>query len=96
MDPVTLIVTALAAGAVFGLKDTASAAVKDAYAGLKALVKRRFVGRPKSFRRPQHLRQGRWLGNAWLKMSRWAATMSRPAPLPDWALDGGHGVNPAF
>jgi hypothetical protein len=47
MDPVTLIVTALAAGAVLGLKDAASAAVKDAYAGLKALVKKRFVGRPK-------------------------------------------------
>ena len=47
MDPVTLIVTALAAGAVLGLKDAASAAVKDAYAGLKALVKKRFAGRPK-------------------------------------------------
>ena len=46
MDPVTLIVTALAAGAVLGLKDAASAAVKDAYAGLKALVKKRFAGRP--------------------------------------------------
>ncbi len=47
MDPVTLIVTALAAGAVLGLKDAASAAVKDAYAGLKALVRKRFAGRPK-------------------------------------------------
>ena len=47
MDPVTLIVTALAAGAVLGLKDVTSAAVKDAYAGLKALVKKRFAGRPK-------------------------------------------------
>jgi hypothetical protein len=45
MDPVTLIVTALAAGAALGVKDTASAAVKDAYEGLKALVKRRFAGR---------------------------------------------------
>jgi len=45
MDPVTLIVTALAAGAAFGLKDTASAAVKDAYGGLKALAKRRLVRR---------------------------------------------------
>ena len=47
MDPVTLIVMALAAGAALGLKDTASAAVKDAYAGLRALVKRRFAGRSK-------------------------------------------------
>lgn len=46
MDPITLIVTALAAGAALGLKDTASSAVKDAYAGLKALVKKKLVGRP--------------------------------------------------
>ncbi len=46
MDPITLIVTALAAGAVLGVKDTASAAVKDSYAGLKALVHRRLAGRP--------------------------------------------------
>ena len=46
MDPVTLIVTALAAGAALGVKDTASTAVKDAYAGLKALVMRRLAGRP--------------------------------------------------
>jgi hypothetical protein len=41
MDPITLIVTALAAGAALGLTDTASSAIKDAYAGLKALVKKR-------------------------------------------------------
>jgi len=46
MDPITLIVTALAAGAALGLQDTASAAVKDAYASLKALVKRRLGGEP--------------------------------------------------
>jgi len=46
MDPVTLIEAALAAGAGAGMKDTASAAVQDAYAGLKALVSRRFAGRP--------------------------------------------------
>ena len=46
MDPITLIVTALAAGAVLGVKDVASTAVKDAYNGLKALVKKRFAGRP--------------------------------------------------
>ncbi len=47
MDPVTLIVTALAAGAASALQDGASAAVKDAYARLKALVKKRFATRPK-------------------------------------------------
>ncbi len=48
MDPITLILTALAAGAALGIKDTASAAVKDAYVTLKALVKSRFGGRPKA------------------------------------------------
>ena len=42
MDPVTLIVGALAAGG----KGVASEAVKDAYAGLKAMVGRRLAGRP--------------------------------------------------
>ncbi len=46
MDPITLIVTALAAGAASGLTDTASSAVKDAYARLKALVKKRLADRP--------------------------------------------------
>jgi len=46
MDPITLIVTALAAGAALGVQDTASAMVKDAYAGLKALVRRRLGGDP--------------------------------------------------
>jgi hypothetical protein len=48
MDPVTLIVTALAAGAASALQDGTSAAVKDAYARLKALVTRRFVSRAKA------------------------------------------------
>jgi hypothetical protein len=47
MDPVTLIVTALAAGAASALQDGASAAVKDAYTRVRALVRRRFAGRPK-------------------------------------------------
>jgi hypothetical protein len=46
MDPITLIVTALAAGAALGAQDTVSAMVKDAYAGLKALVKKRLGGGP--------------------------------------------------
>ena len=43
MDPVTLVVTALAAGAALGLKDTASAAIGDAYGSLKALVTKRLA-----------------------------------------------------
>jgi hypothetical protein len=46
MDPITLIVTALAAGAALGAQDTVSAMVKDAYAGLKVLVRKRLGGRP--------------------------------------------------
>jgi hypothetical protein len=42
MDPVSLIVAALAAGVSTALKDTAGEAVKDAYNGLKSLLKRKF------------------------------------------------------
>jgi hypothetical protein len=42
MDPVTLIVTALAAGAASALQDDAKGAVKAALARLRGLVKRRF------------------------------------------------------
>lgn len=41
MSAVEVITAALAAGAGAGVKDAASAAVKDAYAGLKVLLKRR-------------------------------------------------------
>jgi len=46
MDPVTLIVTALATGAATGLTESASAAVKDAYARLTALARKRLADRP--------------------------------------------------
>ena len=46
MDPITLIVAALVAGAALGVQDVASAMVKDAYANLKALVKKRLGGGP--------------------------------------------------
>lgn len=42
MDPVTLILTALGAGG----QAIASDAIKDAYAGLKALIQRKFAGKP--------------------------------------------------
>jgi hypothetical protein len=42
MDPISLVIAALAAGATAALKDTASTAVTDAYAGLKGLIRRRF------------------------------------------------------
>ena len=43
MDPITFVVTAVVAGAAAGLTDTASQVIKDAYAGLKALLSRRDV-----------------------------------------------------
>ena len=46
MDPVTLIVTALAAGAATGMTESASSAVKDAYRSLRALVRKKLAGRP--------------------------------------------------
>jgi hypothetical protein len=45
LDPVTMILTALAAGAALGVKDTASTAVKDAYRKLKAHLKKRLASR---------------------------------------------------
>jgi hypothetical protein len=44
VDPVTLLVTALGAGAAAGVGETATAAVKDAYAMLKEKVATRFSG----------------------------------------------------
>jgi hypothetical protein len=43
VDPVTLIVGALAAGALKGTGETASTVIKDTYAALKAAVAARFV-----------------------------------------------------
>jgi hypothetical protein len=45
LDPVTLIVAALTAGAAAGIGDTATTAVKDAYQGLKELLSARFSGK---------------------------------------------------
>ncbi len=42
MDPISIIALALVAGAAASAKDVAAQAVKDGYAGLKALVMRKF------------------------------------------------------
>jgi hypothetical protein len=42
MDPITIIVTAVTAGAVVASKDVAAQAVKDGYAALKALLVHKF------------------------------------------------------
>jgi hypothetical protein len=44
MDPVSIIVTALATGAAAGLKPTAEKAVRDSYAAIKALISRKYSG----------------------------------------------------
>jgi len=43
MDPITLIVTALAAGAASAMQDDAKAVVKTAFARLRHLVRKRFT-----------------------------------------------------
>jgi hypothetical protein len=48
MDPITVIVAALAAGAIAALQETASLAVKEGYAGLKSLIQECFAGRPEA------------------------------------------------
>lgn len=42
MDPITIIVTALAVGAAAGLKSTTETVIKDAYSSIKALIKRKY------------------------------------------------------
>ena len=48
MEPISLIIAALGAGAIAAAKDTAGTAVKDAYQGLKALIKKKFESEPKA------------------------------------------------
>jgi hypothetical protein len=43
LDPVSLIVTALAAGAAAGLKPMATEVIQDAYAGLKRLIQHKYA-----------------------------------------------------
>lgn len=45
MDPITLIISALAAGGSAGLRESASSALSDAYGALKGLVLRKLSGR---------------------------------------------------
>src|SRR2546430_1517327 len=44
MEPISMLVTAIVSGAAAALEPTAGQAVKDAYAGLKTLIKRRWGG----------------------------------------------------
>lgn len=43
MDPISIIVMAVALGAAAGLKPTAEQVIKDAYAGLKTLIQRKYA-----------------------------------------------------
>lgn len=53
MDPVTLLVSAVALGAAAGVKDTVAQAVKDAYATLKQMLGRNGVDIAAVERRPE-------------------------------------------
>jgi len=57
VDPITLVVTAVALGASAGLKDAATQAVKDSYAGLKALLTRRRIDVSGLERKPESAAQ---------------------------------------
>jgi hypothetical protein len=57
MDPVTLVVTAVALGASAGLTETATTAIKDAYTALKGLLTRRNVDVSGVERRPESTAQ---------------------------------------
>ena len=46
MEPTSIILTALLAGATAAAKDTASQAIKDGYQGLKTLIQNRFSDKP--------------------------------------------------
>jgi hypothetical protein len=46
MDPLTIILTALTAGAAAGGQAVVSNTIRDAYNGLKALIQRKFAGKP--------------------------------------------------
>ena len=45
MEPVSMIVAAVVAGAIAATKDAAAQAVKDGYAGLRTLIVRKFGGK---------------------------------------------------
>jgi hypothetical protein len=46
VDPAAVIASALGAGGALGLRDSASSAVRDAYAALKALAAKKLASRP--------------------------------------------------
>lgn len=48
MEPISLILAALVAGVTAAAKDTAGKAVKDAYEGLKSLIKKKFADKGKA------------------------------------------------
>jgi hypothetical protein len=48
VEPITVILTALASGAAAVAKETAGEALKDAYRGLKALIQRKFADKPEA------------------------------------------------
>lgn len=48
MEPLSLILSTLAAGATASAQATASEAVKDMYTALKTLIQKKFAGKPKA------------------------------------------------
>lgn len=46
VEPISLVISALMAGAAKGAGESAATAVKDAYASLREMLKQKFVGKP--------------------------------------------------
>jgi hypothetical protein len=80
MDPVTMILAALGAGATAAAKDTASQVVKDAYSGLKALIQKRFAGKPQA---ETALREHEADQDTWKKPLEKSLVESRVAQAPE-------------
>jgi len=72
VEPIALILAALAAGAAKGVGETASAAVMDAYAALKDALRRRLAGKPAALDAVDHYAEdpAEWRSNLEIHLRR--------------------------
>lgn len=96
MDPVTLVVSAVAVGAAAGVTDTAAQAVKDAYAGLKRLLGRRGVDVAAVERRPDSTVQRAALHETLSELGADAELLTAAQGLVDAVRENAPSVGPAL
>lgn len=97
MDPVTVVVAALAAGAGAGVKDSATTAVKDAYEGLKGLLVERFRGKPAAELALQEYEADPQMWEAPLTAYvREVGVDDQMRKLASWLLDAANGAGPSY